>query len=67
MTRDPRVNPKPGDVLRLGDRTFTVSEVSSLGVRGQSTHPTYYPTKTNSGLIKWRGRYRNAEVLNVAD
>lgn len=63
--RDPRVDPKPGDVLRKGKRVRTVLVVSK--VFNRVTYTTASGIETHVLLSYWADWADNAEVLNAAD
>lgn len=63
--RDPRSDPRPGDVLRKGERTRIVLSAKPLGAgfmvsynSGKRTHDTWIST--------WREWCRGAEVVRVS-
>jgi len=77
--RDPRRNPKVGDVLRLpanrttvvGTRTFSVErrviEVTKDSVLAESTDTRGNHHYHSVALAWWRKRAKNAEVIHCAD
>lgn len=67
MSRDPRKDPQPGDVLRFDGYTRTVTFVSFYG---RTTHVTYNEKANVHGerndrvsLTEWRKWARKAEVV----
>ena len=67
MSRDPRKNPQPGDVLRYDGYTRTVTFVSFYG---RTTHVSYHEKANVYGehdygefLTNWRHWARKAEVV----
>lgn len=67
MKRDPRVDPKVGDVLRKGRVETTVTAVGHGRVAGVTFHPQFYPREVGSTLVRWRALKRDAEVIHAAD
>lgn len=66
MTHDPRIYPKPGDVIRKGAVTRTV-----CAVPGYSSNDVWYWTKDpevkrNCWITTWQDWAKKAEVLHVA-
>ena len=68
--RDPRANPKPGDVLTKGTRTRTVTE-AGLYYPGDSTPSVCWVTPTGSRSWSWLKVFRRwakgATVERVGD
>jgi hypothetical protein len=76
MIRDPRVDPKGGDVLDglNGGRSETrrvlsggIGGSSVLYTRGRSADPTCKYTVSLRRLAEWRRWARKADVLHAAD
>lgn len=68
--RDPRTDPRPGDVLRLGAGTWTVAMTS-----GNPTHSVWMWVESegnpearedNRSIAGYRKLAANAEVVNVS-
>lgn len=66
--RDPRRDPRPGDVLRLRNKTRTVT---SVGVCVEGRPRVCYDQVTLKGISCYGERFRkaveDAEVLHVAE
>lgn len=68
FARDPRKDPKRGDVIKDGSDTKTVTSVAARKQGGMVV--SYSGSRSGSGcvcgLTNWRSYYRKAEVLHVA-
>lgn len=66
--RDPRLDPRPGDVLRLRNKTRTVT---SVGVCVEGRPRVCYDQVTLKGISCYGERFKKAvegaEVLHVAE
>ena len=69
--RDPRVDPRPGDVVRdtqaSGWEARVISALSRRVVFSVSLAEIEIAAKKTWTLAEWRFEMRNAEVLNAAD
>jgi hypothetical protein len=72
MTRNPRIDPKPGDVLTLPIGRYEVTKASNRKVWFNFTQPGVrhimynIPMACKDTLPEWRKRMRDAEVLHIA-
>ena len=74
MTRDPRVDPRPGDVVRpVGGHAMEVIAVQGEGIHYR-LHSAFGPIvrcgKPWSGyvsVVEWRNRCADATVIKVAE
>ena len=69
--RDPRKDPKPGDMLRNHGRTRTVREVCRNGDIGWSGDPPASSRKKRIGNVigakGWQSWAKDAEVIHASD
>lgn len=66
--RDPRVNPKAGDVLRRGKETRVVERVDMGKARTKCTVVSRpYPWSGYPNTDQWRRWAKDAEVIHAAD
>jgi len=63
--RDPRRDPKPGDVLRVGPKITVVSVPLLVG--RMSWRSSDCPGVRRSTRTDWREWAKNAEVIHAAD
>jgi hypothetical protein len=71
VTRDPRIDPKPGDVLRKSASTVTIDRISAHGVTYTFDGlPSEMPPMTRWDrpfLPEWRKWAATAEVISRAE
>ncbi len=64
--RDPRVDPKVGDILRMNGCDAIITYINSHGVVICKRHPKgKHPIQWNITAFRWA--FQNAEVLHAAD
>lgn len=66
MKRDPRVDPKPGDVLIYGPQ-WQSERTEVLSADGKHVTHTVGASAFPVPIHKWREWMRSAEVLHAAD
>ncbi len=66
-TRDPRREPKAGDVLRQGTEVRLVSLEREFPVKGLVWYKTASEDRCNCYVENWERWAKDAEVLNAAD
>lgn len=68
-TRDPRKDPRKGDVIKHNNEVKTVAAVSTRKQGGMVVrfNCSFGGNGCESGLSAWRSYYRKAEVLHVAE
>lgn len=65
--RDPRKDPRPGDVLRLCEETYRVLRVDSKGVEDYCESGVDKGNTLRNSLREWKGYMIDAEVIHAAD
>lgn len=64
--RDPRTDPRPGDVMQISGTVYAVRDVWRDFIHFETNHPLSNGFD-NTTLTRWRIDMVNAEVLNRAE
>jgi hypothetical protein len=67
--RDPRIDPKPGDILRIHGDIYRVISTDKGCVVDTPTRESHsdFGLELNNNIDAWRGFSFNAEIIGVAD
>ena len=66
MKRDPRVDPRPGDVLIYGPQ-WQRERLDVIRLYREDVEYKVGSDLTYCNIVQWRDWMRNAEVIHVAD